>query len=255
MKNKIGMQWTRLMGVTVWALSAAGCGTFQTHSKDASQVSQVKKVAVVAFSVREPAAAGIGLDLGSGKVGASAGGSAISEKDSHSDLMFSDLLTSLHQTMKWTVIDQATMTHNAGYKAAYQKTMTGWQNKMPPGKGEKQFLVEGVMDFDGPRILDSSGRDALIKALNVDAILVANVNVILEATTVMGIGSRHPQSRLSFMLYKAGIEKPIWFEGGVEGQPSTESVGKTAFIDETLLGALAVKSARTAYEKVNETLE
>ena len=235
-------------------LVAVGCGSIQTRSKDEAALSNVKKVAVVAFSETEPASRGIGLDLGSGKLGGTDGGTMIPQKGPHVDSMFDELIGSFSTRMKWSVMDKKSMLRNAGYTEAYNKTMKGFQNKMPPGSGMKQYIVDNIMDYDSPRILDVSGRDALITALGVDAIVVARVDVILHATTVMGIGSRYPQSRLSFMMYRKGEPKPIWFEGAVDGEKAGESVGKTGFIDEGLLGQLALKSAKTAFAKIGDSV-
>jgi hypothetical protein len=84
----------------------------------------------------------------------------------------------------------------------------------------------------------------------VDSIVVARVNVSLTGTSVMGLGDRFPQSRVSFQIYTRGQEKPVWFDGEIDGEVSRESVGSTAFFDEDLLGRLAAKSADTAFHKI-----
>ena len=152
--------------------------------------------------------------------------------------------------MGWKVLDHGEMVRNAGYHEAYKKTMTGWQNKMPPGKGINSYLVKEVMDDQALRILGPKGRDNLIKKLGVDAILTAKVSVHLNGTTFAGIGNRYPQSVLHFKLYKLGIKEPIWFEGSIKGLESKESLGKTAYFDEKKVGTLALKSAKTAFTKL-----
>lgn len=243
----------QLKGATllITGLALSGCAGL-THQKDEAKVGQVRKAAIVAISVFEPAAAQVGLNLGSGKLEGSAGGTLIPQTDTHVDAMFTELSNSLRTNLKWNVMDKAAMVANSGYAQAYEKTMKGWQNKMPPGQGMKQFNVTQVMDFDGPRILDFKGREALIQSLGVDAIVVARLSVVLNANTVMGIGSRKPQTHMSFFVYGKGEEKPIWFEGQIKGE-EMQSVGKTAFIDEKLLGDLALKSAKTAFNKIGTT--
>lgn len=229
---------------------ASGCGLFKVREKNDVEVAKIHKAAVVAFSVLEPASAAVSLSLSKGRTEAVAGGSMITQHSDHIEDMYANMRTELSKNLHWEVLDEAPMITNAGYQTAYDKTMKGWQNKMPPGAGEKQFAVKDVMDFDSGRILGPEGRDALIQALGVDAIVVAHVDVQLSGTTVMGIGSRYPQSRVSFQVYARGQEKPVWFDGGVEGDVSQESVGATGFIDEDLLGRLAAKSAVTAFQKI-----
>ncbi len=144
--------------------------------------------------------------------------------------------------MHWTVLDTPTMTQNPGYVTAYKNTMEGWQSKMPPNKGENRFIVDHVMDYDGPRILDRAGRDALIEALGVDAIIAAKVNVMLSAS--------HPQAYLSFSLYVHGQDKPVWFEGQVKGDRSDATADRSDLI---ALSTLANRSAKTAFAKIGQT--
>ena len=106
------------------------------------------------------------------------------------------------------------------------------------------------MDFDSARIMGAEGRTALAKALGVDSIIVAEVDIQLKGTTVMGIGSRYPQARLSFQVYSPEQENAVWFDGGIEGDEAKESVGKTAFLDEEILNRLTVKSASSAFRKI-----
>lgn len=235
-------------GLLLVCLLMSACAGM-TRSKNEAKVGEVRKVAIVAVSVFQPAARKVSLNLSGGGLQGSAGGSMMTQTGAHVDSMFTELSNALRKNLKWNVMEKSAMVANPGYTQAYDKTMKGWQNKMPPPQGTYHYNVAQVMDFDGPRILDFKGREALMQALGVDAIVVTRMDVILKANTVMGIGSRRPQATLSFFVYGKGEEKPIWFEGQIMGD-EMESVGKTAFIDENLLGDLALKSARTAFNKI-----
>jgi hypothetical protein len=221
-------------------LSSAGCAGL-THKKDAVATSTIKRVAVVGFSTIEPAPA-----FNSG---------TMQQKDPHIEQIFQDLNASLHTTMNWTILDATKMKANPAYDADYHKYMDGFQNKMPPGKGEKDFIANGIMDDQCTRIMGMAGRDALMKALNVDAIFVARLTIQINGTSVMGIGARHPQAKLSFSLYKLGVENPVWFEGGVDGeeQPSVGSTGLS--VDEGLFAQYAINSSKTAFAKITPSME
>lgn len=234
-------------------LFLGACGSIQTRSQDAEALAQVHKVAVVAFSVLEPAPAQIGLNLGSGKVEGQQGGTIIPASDATIDDMLQKLSAQFKAKMKWQVISPGELVKKPGYKKAYEATMVGWHNKMPPGQGQTKMIVKNFMDFDSVRILDVEGRNQLIKDLGVDAIVAAQVNVHLNGTTVMGIGARHVESDVMFMMYADGKEKPVWFEGQIKGPESDESVGKTNFFDEDLMRKLAVSSAQSAYEKIGSS--
>lgn len=236
----------KLAIITIIVLSA--CGSLKVRDKDIVATEKIKKAAIVSFSVFQPASAKLSLNLSSGSLEGQKGGSMFSQRSPHVEKMYADLSQEFGK--KWKMVGVKTMTLNAGYQKAYKDTMEGWQNKMPPGEGQKQFLVEKVMDSDSTRILGVEGRRALMDSLGVDAIVEARVMVSLTGTTVMGIGSRYPKTRLSFKVFTRDNENPVWFDGSVEGPVSETSVGSTAFIDETLLGSVAAESAKSAFEKI-----
>jgi len=68
--------------------------------------------------------------------------------------MLADLQKSCGLEHELEVTATGAMTSNEGYKAAYEKTMKGWQNKMPASQGTNRFEVENVADYDSARILD-----------------------------------------------------------------------------------------------------
>jgi len=235
------------------ALALNGCGSL-THKKDDQALAQVKKIAVVAFTADEPASASIGFNLNSHQAGAVAGGSIIPQHSDSVKQMLVELQNAFARNMSWSVLAEDAMIKNPGYVSAYHNTMDGWQSKSPPNAGLNRFLVEHVMDSDSLRILGPEGRDKLITDLGVDAIAVGKVNVVNSGTSIMGIGSRHPQANFSFTLYTRGKEDPTWFEGQIKGDESTESVGSTHFTDEEATARLSLESAKTAFAKIGAAL-
>lgn len=236
-----------VLGLTI---ALFGCGVMKVREKDEAAVKGVKRVAIVAFMTQQPGSATVGLNLSKGQVEGGSNASMFAKSSDHAEQMYDALAEQLKKNLRWSLQDKKSMISNPGYTKAYKQTMEGWQNKMPPGQGMNQFLVSQVMDADGPRILGLSGRDELIDALKVDGILVVRITTSLNSTSIMGIGNRYPQSRVSFQLFSKGKEQPIWFDGQIEGEESKTSVGKTAFIDEKLLSDLAVDSAKTAFSKI-----
>ncbi|MGZ5280430.1 MAG: hypothetical protein ACXWC9_10830 [Pseudobdellovibrionaceae bacterium] len=230
-------------------LFLVNCSSLATKVRDEASLKQVRKVAVVAYRVTLPKSKQLSLNLGSGNTGSDAGGSILTGQSPETDQILTNLMKEMAKNQKWAVMDINKVKMAPGYKKAFDQTMNGWQNKMPANPGTQQYVVNEVMDTDAPRILRPEGRDQLISDLGVDAIISLNVTVYLEGTTVMGIGNRYPQSLVTLNVYKKGQENPIWFESA-KGDVSTESVGKTGFIDEKKLARLAVSSAQSAYSKM-----
>lgn len=235
------------------ALLVSGCAMLKTHDKDEVAVARIKTVALVGFTVVQPAPAEVGVGLLSGKVTAEQGGSLIPQNSVEVDEMYQELAKAFGRNVRWKVLPLAKLKSHPGYRAAFDRTMKGWQNKMPVPAGKQQYLVDGVMDNDGLRILGESGRAELMKALGVDAIITSKIDVMLKGTTVMGIGGRHPRSRLSFQVFSAASANPVWFEGAVDGEPAERSVGATGFFDEKLMKELSLVSARKAFQKIGKT--
>jgi hypothetical protein len=251
--EKRELSWELLghLGLALGILSLSGCGGLKTRNVDEPALARVKKVAVVAFTLDQPAAVKLSLNVGNGQVEGDRGGSLISKNATETDQMLAALQSSLKERMRWSVKQTPEMVKAPGYVSAFDRTMKGFQNKMPPHAGMNRFLAAKVMDFDSVRILGPEGRDALCAALGVDAIVAAKVDVALGGTKIMGIGARKPRSSVSLAMYSKGVETPVWFEGRVEGDESSESVGSTNLIDEELLNRLSLESARTAFKKLS----
>lgn len=215
----------------------ASCSSL-SHKKNEEAMAKVKKAAIIGFAVREPATLGLNP-----------------REVKETRLMYDELLKSFGKKAKWQIVPEATFKANAAYQAAYQKTMKGWQNKMPPGQHEHLLFVDGVMDNDCLRILGADGRTALMKALGVDALVTAEVDVLISANTVMGFGSRYPYARLSFQVFTPGQSTADWFEGGISGDESKTSIGATGFVDGALMNKLALESARTAFNRIGDPIK
>jgi hypothetical protein len=247
MKNRVVVQCLFVVTVTV---TLSGCGLFKVREKDEAAVGKIRKVAVVGFSAFEPAPSSLSLNVNTGRMETAPGGAIIPQYSDSTQEMYEGLRKALTQNMRWEVLEAARMISKPGYQTAYDKTMKGLQSKMPPTAGFQKFAVKDLMDSDSGRMLGVDGRDALIDGLEVDSIVVAQVDVTLTGSTVIGMGPRHPQSKVSFQVYSRGAEKPVWFDGSIDGEATQESVGTTGPFDEKLLGQLAAQSAQTAFQKI-----
>jgi hypothetical protein len=216
-------------------LAAAGCGGL-THRKDAAAVGQIKTVAIVGLDVVQPRSAVITAPL----------------VDVHSDhvvTIYDALAERLATKLGWTVVPRGDMIANDIYVADYDKTMKGFQNKMLPGDGYNQYAIDHVLDHDSPRILDTGGRDKLIDALRVDAIVVVQVRVEFTGMSIGGLGGRHPQAIVAFDVYTKGKEKSVWFDS-FQGKETEGSAGATPIFDESKMKDLVVETTKSAIAKM-----
>lgn len=164
------------------------------------------------------------------------------------DQMYEALNQKLSSFLKAKSIKRSALVANEHYVKAYDGTMKGFQNKNIDMSSMRYEVVQ-IMDSESMRLLDTTGRDQLMKALNVDAIVSAEVRVVLDGFTVAGIGTRKPQAHVLMQMYKKGIEAPVWFETFI-GDAASESVGATKFINENKLRELSLASFRSAIAKM-----
>ena len=242
MKNQRLFQTLLFLSALLTIASLSACGSIKTREKDDVAVAKIKTAALAAYTADFPAAVDLLKPRGANQIPVSS---------PENDRLYEKLNQAFQARTKWKMLDTKKMRLQTPYRLAFEKTMKGFQNKMPINEGVNRFVVENVMDSECLRILDVSGRDKLMTDLGVDALVVAKIDVHLNGTTIMGVGSRYPQSVLSFFVFERGQEKPVWFEGSLKGKEMGESVGKTAFIDEPLTAKLAAESAETAFAKIN----
>lgn len=237
----------KALNLAVMLLAVTACSSLTKH-KDETALNSVKKVAIIAYQADMPASPGIALDLDSG-LAAEAGGSFIPKNSAEADQIYFGVAQALTKNMGWEVVPYTKLINSKAYNQSYKATMEGWQNKMPTQAGVNRFQVQNVMDFDSMRIMGPEGRAQLAKSLGVDAVVAVKVDVHLNGFTVMGLGSRKPQTKIHMQLYKDKGEKAIWFET-FKGEEISQSVGTTAFINEELVAKLSVESALQAYNQI-----
>jgi hypothetical protein len=220
-------------------LGLSACGSVKIRDVNEAELMKVKKVAIASFSFEQPK-------------NKTSGGVGIAEDSEDAAGALKDISGILAKRMQWTILSADEMRKNPEYEKVYTAKMKGWQmNKVPvPGR---LLIAPGVMDAQTLFRMKPPERDALMVALGVDALIEARVSIAFatKGVAVMGIGDRYPQASVIVRMYKRGIEQPVWFDGHMQGEAATESVGKTAFWDEADVTRLGRISARSAFEKVS----
>ncbi len=221
-------------------------------SYEPEKVQQIRSAALVGVEVVEPEAFDplkpSGKIAGSGNTMMGNMKSSIAEPAEGKAPYYKNMHDFLKKNLKWNMVEMQAVTRNPVNKEFYKNTSSGFQQKSMIDYREGNFTVPDVMDFDAVKQIGQSGREKLMDALKVDALVSYRVHVTLSGTTVMGIGSMYPQSILQFQVYKRGIEKPVWEDLQAEGVPGEESIGKTRLtLDVSKLNEEGIASAETAY--------
>lgn len=231
-----------------------GCASM-SRQRDEEAVKKVKSVAVVAFIVKEPASNVMELNIGSGSSGAAMGGSSFYQNSAVTDAMYADLTKSLKKATGWKVLSQAEVTANPNYKTLHDTGMGPIKIMNLPKQGENWYMAQNVMVPAAAEMLGRDGRNKLLAALDVDAVVVATVDVSVSGGfSLNGFGPRKPKSDFVMEVYRRDQKDPIWRES-IDGEKSKESLGWIGFIDEDRLKTLARKSSLTAFERINTEIK
>ncbi len=232
-------------------LTLMGCAGGRIYQDDA--VKPVRNVAIIGIDVIQPAE----FDLFKPSSGPDSGpmsgmNFAMASSSLHVRDYIEDLRGALKGMRKWNMTPQATVAQNDVYKKYFVDTTEGIQSTQPIPKELTKFRAPDHMEFDGATKIGQKGRDEIMNALKVDAVVLAQYTVQIHGTTIMGIGSRYPQSSIKFQLFRKGVEKPVW-QDMVKGEDMKESIGKTAFsLDFNKLKDLSLKSSKKAYAELNQ---
>lgn len=223
-----------------------GCaGLGKTY--ESSQIESIKSVAVLGVEVIQPSE----FDIFKPKqIDGGAMNFSVSSPSQHVQIYYDDLREGLKTKLRMSSPTSSTLVANSSYKNIYKDTMTGFQSTQPNAQGTSKFVLPEMVDFDAARKIGVAGRDQIMEALKVNALVVAQIHVQLNGTSVMGIGNKYPQSNIRLQMYKKGVESPVW-QDGAQGEEMKESVGKsTLTMDVTKMNKLAAASAKSAFEQL-----
>jgi hypothetical protein len=230
------------LGLLVAFGMMVGCTT--VPPKNDAALAKVKSVAIVGISVYQPDTDTLGKLTGiKTEFGI--------QNSEHVDALHNDLNAALARNNGWKTVSMKDMKANSTYRENYDKTMSGWQSHMGRAaqQNEVQYGSANFMDSDALRKLGVEGRRKLAEALKVDAIGVVDVIVTMGGTRIMGIGDRKPKADANFVFYDRENENHIW-QGGVQGDMSTKSLGATDMVDFVYLNELSEASAKTAFDRI-----
>jgi hypothetical protein len=230
-------------------LAFASCAGGRIYQDDA--VKPVRNVAIIGIDVIQPAE----FDLFKPSSGPDSGpmsgmNFAMATSSPQVRDYNDDLAVALKSMRKWNVVNQTTVARNDVYRKYFTDTTEGIQSTTPIPKTQTKYRAPDLMEFDGATKIKQAGRDEIMNALKVDAVVLAQYTVQISGSTIMGIGSRYPQTSLNFTMYRKGIDKPVW-QDIVKGEDMKESIGKTAFsLDFNKLKDLSLKSSKKAYAEL-----
>ena len=209
----------------------SGCAS-QYRKRDDEATKKVKRAAIIAFIDKEPASNKIGISLNSGKSSTELGGSSFYQTGAVPDAVYRDLAVAVKKATGWTIASHEDVTSNPLYADEAKKMMAPVKIFFLPKPGENWFTAKDIMVPKAAENLGREGRTKLLNALNVDAVIVAEVNTsVTGGFSMNGFGSRRPQSKFDMQVYQRDAAEPIWIEGAT-GPKSEESLGWVGFIDE-----------------------
>ncbi len=244
LKNKVN--W----GLLVLVAMLSGCVSKEINELE---ISRVKKVAVIAYTLNLPMPADISQIASTVKSVSNGDGISLTDDSKAAEAILNQVNLVLAKKQNWTVLPIEQLRQNPAYINAYKSTMNGLQNKMQFDDGSQDFFAKGIMDKDGHRLLKANGRAELMKALGVDAIAIVQVTTRLKGFTIFGFGSRKPQANVFIQVYNSPDQRAIWHET-IEGEVG-ESLGITGLYTVAKVEELTKKSVVTALDKIEKIIK
>lgn len=167
-----------LVAINILFLSFAACSTMQMQT---DRIAGVKQVALTGFIVQEETPKGMEL-LSVGKKSGHeiATGSYLGKDNPYAQQMYEHLREFLSKEMKWAIVDRSEIAKNADYKALYDQSTQGWQNRPPVPNNVESYSVPKITDGWNIQMMSPTDRKKLIQSLGVDAIAVATVRIHLK---------------------------------------------------------------------------
>lgn len=228
------------------------------------KVAEVKKVAVVAFSVQHEMPTGATISLGGGSGDGTMSPMMAMPKVVKAadfvDSMYQNFSTHLEKKMSWKVMKQKEVAQNDRYRSVYTAQTSGWQNRPPSPEGTEPFAATGILDEWSFKRLSQRERDELMSQLGVDAIAAVNHIVALERggglKKLVGAVEYSPQATLQFQLFKRGEENPVWSDYKAEGPASDKSIQAIlGHASEDKIFVETIVAANKAYDKLSTRYE
>ncbi len=194
--------------VLAFLLTLMSCAGGRIYQEDS--VKPVRNVAIIGLDVIQPAE----FDLFKPSSGPDSGpmsgmNFAMATSSIHVRDYAEDLRAALKNMRKWNMTSQATVAQNDVYRKYFTDTTEGVQSTQPIPKEQTRFRAPDLMEFNDATKIGQKGRDDIMNALKVDAVVLAQYTVQINGSTIMGIGSRYPQTSLKFQLFRKGEEKPV----------------------------------------------
>jgi len=252
MSSQYPILLTTMAGLAL--LANTGCSTLNI---DKNQVNDTKKVAIVGFCVRQeipPTLTGALLGKESGNAGFSA--EMCSEKP-HASTMYRDFAVSFRPEWKFTVLDQETVAKNPAYMALHKKYTDGWQSRPPSHGGQYEcYKAEGILDPFPIRNLSVEERAALMQALGVDRLAVAEVETHVENTSMLkglvGAADFATSATVNFQMYNGTDKKAIWSDTNAKSDGSAGKVSSVMGVhSQEALDQQTVQASKTAYQALS----
>lgn len=220
---------------------------------DANAVHPVRKVALVAVDVVQPE------EFNLLKPSSSGGGNgpmsqmniALPTPSAHVNDYAEDFRGQLRKGQHWNVLPLEKVAQDPAVKKYLQSTTEGFQSTQPIPARMTKFRAPELLDVDSATKIGQAGRDEIMNSLGVDALAFVRYDVQLNGTSIMGIGNKHPQANLQFVVYARGTEKPVWRDNA-KGEEMEDSVGATNItLDFAKLKELSVKSGHQAFNEIS----
>lgn len=213
-----------------------GCSSFTKVQKQAEGLKQIKRVAIVGYSVsyEEPDSV-LQRIAEKTKLNVNASGKVNGGENPEIDILYQSIASRLQSEMTWQVLTVSQLTSQATYKNLVKEYTTGMVTRPMVGKNSTVFRPTNILDAPAFAMMDNKAKAQLVKTLEVDAIVIVNVVSSLEEEgglmKYVGASEFRPKAQVLIQVLDGRSEKPIWSDSWARGNGDKAVPSTLRFVD------------------------
>lgn len=189
------------------------------------RVEPIKKVAIIGYEVEEQKAPLMAPP--SPKYGMPASMLTMPPRETKvASELYKSLSDVLTKELNWQVVDMSKVANNEAYKDTQQKIAKMLMFNHGRKADWEAYLAQGIIPAKELDTLDPRTKEALRRALGVDAIVVVENDVEMRKKAsimnLVGGTGTIPVSTVKLSVYDLKDEKPIWWDHKAEGDEVAE---------------------------------
>lgn len=213
----------KIIVLTLTVLLSA-CASMTKVTKQDVALSQVKKVAIIGFSVTyiEPEKSKFAQLVDTAKVLTGNDDKPQYGENTDVGILYQDFVAKIQKETPWQVLPTAQMASNASYKKIYKSGTEGLQIRPPITKDATVLRPTQILDAGAFVMMKPEQKAQIVKDLGVDAVMIVSIISSMETEgglkKYIGMAEYRPRAQVNIEMIDAQSQKPVWQDSWAWGK-------------------------------------